>query len=316
MLSGDGEEGDPATRCPVLLFHPLANISGLYFALYAGVYGRAVQLFERFRVEDWAAAVRHHRPRLLWLPPAAIAMVVDAGVPPEALSGALAMRSGAAPLSGTLRDRFETTYGLPILSHYGASEFGGIVAAMTRGDHARYGAAKRGSVGRARPGVALRVVDPEQGTPCPAGATGLLEVGAPRVGPGWMRTTDLARLDADGFLFLEGRSDDAINRGGFKILPEQVADVLRGHRAVRDVVVVGLPDGRLGEVPVATVVLSEQGAGTGAQELEAFARRHLLAYQVPVRFLFVDDLPRTGTMKVDRRKVLALFDQEAGERSA
>src|SRR5690606_15979475 len=148
-----GDDGNLAERPPLLLFHPLANISGLYLAIYGGVFGRAMQLFERFSVEAWVAAVRRHRPRLLWLPPAAIAMLVDAGVPPEALSSAVAMRSGAAPLSDSLRDRFEATYGIPILSHYGASEFCGIVAAVTLADYRRFGAAKRGSVGRARPGV-------------------------------------------------------------------------------------------------------------------------------------------------------------------
>lgn len=305
-----GATEPPEARPPILLFHPLANISGLYLALYAGVIGRTVQLFERFRVEDWVAAVERHRPRLLWLPPAAIRMVVDAEVPAERLRGAVAMRSGAAPLAPGLRDLFESRYGIPILSHYGASEFGGIVADWMLADHRRFGAAKRGSVGRARPGMALRAVVPETGEACAAGAVGLLEVQAPRVGPGWIRTTDLARIDEDGFLFLEGRADDAINRGGFKILPEQVADVLRAHAAVRDAVVVGLPDPRLGQVPAAAVVLREAGRGPDADELERYARGHLLSYQVPARFLFLEELPRTGTMKVDRQRLLALFVEE------
>ncbi len=313
MLADVEGEAVPRERPPILLFHPLANVSGLYLALYGGVAGRKMQLFERFRVEDWAAAVERHRPRLLWLPPAAIRMVVDAAVPCETLAGAVAMRSGAAPLDPDLRDRFEATYGIPILSHYGASEFGGIVADWSLADYRRFSASKRGSVGRARPGMALRSVEPESGEPCAAGTQGLLEVLAPRVDPNWIRTTDLARIDADGFLFLEGRADDAINRGGFKILPDQVADVLRRHHAVRDVVVVGLADPRLGQVPAAAVVLRDGQDAVGAEELARFARLHLLAYQVPVRFLIVEDLPRTGTMKVDRRRAGDLFSRATAD---
>jgi acyl-CoA synthetase (AMP-forming)/AMP-acid ligase II len=155
-------------------------------------------------------------------------------------------------------------------------------------------------------------VDQESGAECSAGQIGLLEAKVGRVGGDWIRTTDLARLDKDGFLYLEGRADEAINRGGFKILPEQVTSVLREHPAVGDVAVVGLPDRRLGQVPVAVIVRRSGARAVSEAELTQHCRRHLLAYQVPARFRFAEELPRTGTLKIDRRRVLELFTDEEG----
>jgi acyl-coenzyme A synthetase/AMP-(fatty) acid ligase len=126
-----------------------------------------------------------------------------------------------------------------------------------------------------------------------------LEVRALRVGNDWIRTTDLASIDEDGFLYLHGRADSAINRGGFKVLPEEVAHVLRQHAKVADAAVVGVADARLGQVPVAAVELRNAAQPPTEQELDAFARGRLLSYAVPVRFLIVDALPRNASMKVN-----------------
>ena len=98
-------------------------------------------------------------------------------------------------------------------------------------------------------GVTLRIVDQTTHEPLPAGSVGLLEACVTRTGGGWIRTTDLALLDTEGFLFLVGRADAAINRGGFKVIPDQVAAILRAHPSVADAAVVGIPNLRLGEVP-------------------------------------------------------------------
>jgi long-chain acyl-CoA synthetase len=136
----------------------------------------------------------------------------------------------------------------------------------------------------------------------------VLEACVQRVSDDWIRTTDLASLDADGFLYLHGRADSAINRGGFKVLPEEVAHVLRQHAKVADAAVIGLADARLGQVPVAAV---EPRQGTDApteDELEAYARSKLIAYQVPVRFLVLDTLPRNTSMKVSLPELRKMFE--------
>lgn len=289
-------------------FYPLANIAGLYFLAHCAYAGRTTVLLPKFAVDSWVRAVKVTRPTILYIPPAAIRMTLDARVPAEDLTGALIMRTGNAPLEDHVRAAFEARYGVPVLSHYGATEFCGVVTTWLMGDVQRYGRTHRHSLGRARPGVTLRVVDAASCAPMSTGELGVLEVRAERVGPEWIRTTDLARIDADGFLFVEGRADGAINRGGFKVLPEQVVAVLLSHPAILDAGVIGVKDLRLGEVPVAALVGRPGIELPSTLELDQFARSHLAAYQVPASFVFVTDLPKTESMKLDRRRLRSMLD--------
>ena len=220
---------------------------------------------------------------------------------------------GAAPLDPAVHARFEARYGIPILLSYGATEFAGPVAMMTAELHAAWGETKRGSVGRALPGVSLRVVDPERANPLPAGETGLLQVIAPRIGPDWIPTADLAAIDHDGFLFLKGRADGAIMRGGFKVLPETIEAALLLHPAVAEVAVTGIADPRVGQVPAAAVCLAPGSGPVDPAELESHLRRHVLATHVPARWLICTELPRTPSLKVDRRAVQRLFSAGLAE---
>jgi acyl-CoA synthetase (AMP-forming)/AMP-acid ligase II len=117
-------------------------------------------------------------------------------------------------------------------------------------------------------------------------------------------------LDADGFMFHRGRADGAIVRGGFKILPELVVEALRKHPAVAAAAVVGAPDARLGQTPVAAIELNPGVPRPSEAELEEHARRHLYTTHVPTKFLIVDALPRTPSLKVSTPGVLALFAQQ------
>ncbi|MFP5305519.1 MAG: ANL family adenylate-forming protein, partial [Gammaproteobacteria bacterium] len=293
----------------VLATQPLVHIGGIWGAVSAVIAGRALVLFEKFSVDAWHDAVKRHRPKLAALPPTAIRMVFDAGVPKEDLASLIAIRSGTAPLDPELQEAFEARYGVPILNAYGATEFAGGVAGWTLDDHRKFAVAKRGAVGRAQPGCELRVVDRDIFDVLPPGHVGLLEVRARHVGDGsWLRTTDLAELDADGFLYIRGRADDAIIRGGFKILPGDVAKALLRHPSVREASVVGVPDARLGAVPVAAVELYDGRPRPSETELLQFAREHLVSYQVPVALKIVDALPRTPSLKVAQPAVRALFE--------
>lgn len=293
----------------VFAVQPVVHIGGIWSVVSAFIAGRSIALFEKFNVPDWHAAVLRHRPKLVPLVPTALRMVYDAALPKEDLSSLIAIRTGTAPLDPDLKERFEERYGIPVLDSYGATEFAGGVAGWTFDDHKQFARAKRGSVGRVQPGCALRVVDRETGAELPHGQTGLLEVRAPHIAGGaWVRTTDLADLDADGFLYVRGRADDAIIRGGFKILPADVAKVLLQHPSVKEASVVGLPDARLGAVPVAAVELHTGAPIPSEAELIAHARQHLTAYMVPVGVKVVEALPRTPSMKVAQPGVRALFE--------
>jgi acyl-coenzyme A synthetase/AMP-(fatty) acid ligase len=241
------------------------------------------------------------------LVPSALRMVLDADVAPEDLAGIQVVTSGSAKLDADVQLAFERRYGIPVLPSYGATEFAGGVAGWTLPLHREWGETKRGSVGRPQPGREVRVVHPDAGDPLPVDEVGLIEIRSGGKGP-WHRTTDLGRIDADGFVWIVGRSDDAILRGGFKITPADVVRVLVSHPGVRDACVVGLPDPRLGQVPVAAVELRD-GAATDGEALREFAREHLTSYQVPAEVLVVPALPRTPSLKVSQPEVRALFEK-------
>ena len=185
----------------------------------------------------------------------------------------------------------------------------GGVAGWTLRDYEAHGKNKRGSVGRANAGVELRVVDLANGALLGPEEVGLLEVKTRQhsAQTGWVRTTDFARIDAEGFLFVLGRADGAINRGGFKLLPAQVEKILEEHPSVAEAVVVGLPDERLGEVPVAALVLRDGAPRIDEAELERLANERLTGYQRPARYRIVEALPRTPSMKVSQPEVRSLF---------
>jgi acyl-CoA synthetase (AMP-forming)/AMP-acid ligase II len=120
-------------------------------------------------------------------------------------------------------------------------------------------------------------------------------------------TTDLARLDADGFLYILGRADHAIIRGGFKVLPEDIKAALERHPAVRGAAVVSRDDRRLGAVPVAAVELRRNVDTIGPADLLAYAETVLARYELPTEIRVLDELPRTDSGKTDLAAIGALF---------
>jgi long-chain acyl-CoA synthetase len=292
---------------PAILLKPFSHAGGLFGLLLALYQARPVVLMERFSPEEWARAIRQYQPKSASLVPAMIQMVMQAQIPPEQLRSLKAIRSGTAPLDPQLQSEFESRYGIPILIDYGAAEFIGGVAGWSLGDYRQFGSAKRGSVGRARPDVHLQIIDTQSGAVLPTGSVGVLEIKCNRFGPDWFRTADLASIDTDGFLFLHGRADDSINRGGFKIMPEEVAAVLRRYPGVREAAVVGRPDPRLGQVPVAAIEMEPGVPAPAPEQIEAFAREHLTAYMIPKEFQFMTALPRTASMKVSRVELKAML---------
>src|SRR5262249_24816639 len=205
--------------------------------------------------------------------PARWRLVLDALLVPADLASVRSVVSGTAPLAPDDADAFREKYGVPVLVSYAATEFGGAVAGWNLDDHDRFWATKRGSIGRAHSGCALRVVDPDSGAVLGVDEEGLLEVKAHQISDGseWTRTTDLARIDADGFVWILGRADQAIIRGGFKVRPEDVRAALERDPRVRGAAVVSRADARLGAVPVAAVELRPGQPTVSAEDLLAEA---------------------------------------------
>jgi acyl-coenzyme A synthetase/AMP-(fatty) acid ligase len=283
-------------------------MSGIFRMLLNVCEGRRIALLDRFRVPDWVALVERHRPRAVSLVPAALGMVYEADVDRGVFDSVEVVTSGSAALDPDLQRRFEQRYGVAVLPSYGATEFAGGVAGWTLPLHREWIDRKLGSVGRPQPGRRIRVVDPESGSECTVGAQGVLEVGTGE--HEWVRTTDLARIDGDGFVWIDGRTDDAILRGGFKVFPKEIVDALRSHPAVHDAGAAGVPDARLGQVPVAAIELNA-GLTATEDDLLGLLRDRLASYKVPVAVRIVDALPRTPSMKVSGPGVRALFEEGA-----
>lgn len=282
---------------------PLVHIGGVYRVLQCVAEARSFALLPRFELQRWADVVRRHRPKAVSLVPTALRMVLQSELTREDLSSIQAVTSGTAPLSADDADAFTEKFGIPVLTSYAATEFGGGVAGWSLADHRQFWTTKRGSVGRATLGAQLRIVD-EDGTALGTDAAGLLEVKPGQLGPdaAWIRTTDLGRIDADGFLWILGRADQAIIRGGFKVMPEDVRAALETHPGVRGAVVVGRPDDRLGETPVAMVELRD-GVSVTADELLDHLGTRLARYEIPTEVAIVESIPRTPSGKADLRAV-------------
>ncbi|HUO12291.1 MAG TPA: long-chain fatty acid--CoA ligase, partial [Caulobacteraceae bacterium] len=292
----------------------VVHIGGVWGLFGAVMAGRAIALYDKFTVEAWRQSVEEFRPKTSGAPPAALRMILDANLPKETFSSLLSLGAGTAALDPAIVDEFLKRYDLPVLSNYGATEFAGGVASWSLKAFRQYWTTKRGAVGRVHHGVEARIVDPDTDQVLPFGAEGLLELKGFQVGDGesWVRTTDRGVLDEDRFLWIRGRADNAINRGGFKVHPDEVVAVLEQHPSVREASVVGVPDRRLGLVPVAAVILRAGAARPSDAELANWVRGKLMAYCVPVAFMVVDDLPRTPSMKVSTPAVRELFAERSG----
>ena len=293
-----------------MIVNPLTHIGGIYGCIGALAAGRKIALLEKFTVDDWVAAVKRNRPAVAPAVPSAVRMLLDADVDPRDLSSLRSLISGTAPLSPDLVDAFLAKYDIPICGNYGATEFAGAIAGWTIDDFRARWTEKRGAVGRVHADIEARVVDPQTGAPLPSGEEGLLELKGKQLGNDlqWLRTTDRAALDVDRFLFIRGRADNAIIRGGFKVHPDDVVLALNDHPAVRESAVVGIADDRLGAVPAAAIILKDGAATPAESDLKAWLKERLIAYQVPVHIRVVPDFPRTPSMKPSAPGLRALFE--------
>jgi acyl-coenzyme A synthetase/AMP-(fatty) acid ligase len=297
---------------PNLVPLSLSLWAGIYQVLFAFRNGAAVILMPAFEPVAFAALVAEFGVRSVVLPPAAMTMLAD-----DERVGSLAplryVRSITAPLSTLQARRFVDRFGVAVLNCYGQTELGGEIVGWTAADWREFGATKLGAVGRPHPGIEVRAdpdLDGELVVRTPALRDGARRAGGGRTtASGWYRTGDLGRVDDDGFVWIDGRVSQMINRGGLKVFPAEVEEVLRLAPGVADVAVVGVPDARLGQVPWAFVVLTP-GAALELPALDELARTHLAPYKVPVAVRVVDRLPRNDVGKVLARDLVAAANEE------
>lgn len=307
----------PSVRPPIIHALSMATITGARGVLGAAMRGRGIAMLERVDVEAWSRLVERFGVRRAGLPPAAMRMMLDQRIPPARLASLDAWVTGSAPLDPVLQVEFEDYFGVPVLLAYGSTELGGPVATWTPELHREWSRRKLGSAGRASEGAELRVVSESTGEPLGPDDVGILTVrrrGDRSVGDrggAWIRTSDRARIDSDGFVFIAGRVDDVIIRGGNKVSLGEVEEVFARHPAVRDAGAVDLADRRLGQVPAVAVVL-RAGQSATPEELRAWARERLVPYKVPALIRIVAELPMGGSHKVNRGELRKILREVAG----
>jgi acyl-CoA synthetase (AMP-forming)/AMP-acid ligase II len=309
---GPGERG----YNPLPLFHVNAQVIGL---LATVVSGASLVLDRRFDAEAYWARVTQWSPTWLNAVPAVLASLVAQPPPPDAaLVGLRFARSASAPLSTATQRAFTTHTGIRVLETYGMTEAAGQITANPLDPAAR----REGSVGLPV-GVGLAVLDPA-GRPVPAGEQGMVALRGRQVtaqylelsttgcehsrpardGSGWLPTGDIGLQDEDGFVYLAGRADDVINRGGEKVFPQEVENILLTHPCVRSAAVVGAPHERLGQVPVAYVTVHPEQADSGlVQVLHGLCGQRLARYKRPTAIEIRATLPTGPTGKVLRRRL-------------
>lgn len=315
----------------VVVALPVAHIMG--FATLVGMATAAVPVYflPRFRPGDVLDAIEDRRCSGFVGVPAMYRMMLEAGAEHRDLGSVRVWMSGADVMPSDLARRFKqfgASATLPIVGDvgeaafvegYGMVEVGGGVAAKVSPPYLPLGVGE--TVGFRLPGYRFQVVD-EDDQPVGMGGLGELWVSGPGVlrgywnapdatdaaltPDGWLRTGDLVRVGPLGTVMFCGRRKHTVKSGGYSVYPLEVEALLEEHPDVIEASVVGIPDAKLGEVPAAAVRLRPRASVDG-DELVGWASERMAAYKSPRRVIVVDELPRTGTEKVQKERLVELF---------
>jgi len=311
---GSAEEGDTALVA-VPPYH-VAGLANLLTNLYAG---RRLVYMAAFDAGEWLGCVRRERVTHALLVPTMLARVVaevpdgDAGTP---TLRSLAYGGARMPLP-VLEQALRAFPAAGFVNAYGLTETASSIAVLSPEDHRAALTSddqavrdRLGSVGRALPGIEFQIRG-DDGSPLGPGQTGLVFVRGDQISGeyggasaldsgGWFATRDRGRLDADGYLFIEGRADDTIIRGGENIAPAEIEDVLLAYPGISEAAVLGVPDPEWGQRVVAVVV----GQGD-AEEIRQWVKQRLRSSKTPETIIFRPELPKTETGKLLRRVLQA-----------
>lgn len=285
---------------------PLFHVGGLSILLRSAIYGTTVVVHPAFDESAVNDALRDEGISLLSLVPTMLQRMLDADELPYP-GTVRAVLVGGGPVTRELLTR-ALSRGLPVLQTYGLSEAASQVTTLAPVDAAGHA----GSAGK--PLICTQVrIDAAPGEPgeilvsgptVTPGYFGDPEATARAIEDGWLHTGDIGRMDSDGFLYVLDRREDLIVTGGENVYPADVEGHLLQHPLVHAAAVVGIPDGRWGQLVAAAVVA---GAGFDPEEASAWLRQRMAAYKVPRRFAVVESLPATASGKVQRHRCRELF---------
>jgi long-chain acyl-CoA synthetase len=303
----------------VLALPAFHSFSQTVCVITAMVTGTGISVVPRIDRAELGYSLINHRPTIFPGVPALFHMLSMAPAPPPEMNPVRLYISGGAPLPMPVQMRFEENYKKPIYEGYGLTEASPVVSWNLPGHN------RPGSVGMPITGVQVKVTD-EMGNPAPTDTVGELCVRsdsvmmgyykleqdtASAIVEGWLRTGDMARIDADGYITIVERKKDLIIHKGLNVYPSEVEAVLLQCREIAEVAVVGAYDGANGEVPEAFIVFHPDLSVPEA-ELKRLCKENLAAYKIPRRFHYAPQLPKTSTGKI-RKTELKTGLQPRGE---
>jgi acyl-CoA synthetase (AMP-forming)/AMP-acid ligase II len=313
-----------------ILTVPLYHVAGVQ-AVMAAIYGgRTLAMMRQFEVKDWMNTVQEEKANRAMLVPTMLKRVIDE---PDFgkydLSSLRVITYGAAPMPfEVIKKAIEVFPGVMFINAFGQTETASTITTLGPDDHVITGTEEekakklkrlQSSIGRPMDDVEIKIVDGDL-KEVPTGEVGEILARGPRVmsgywkdaektakaltPDGWLRTSDKGYVDDEGYIYLAGRGDDMIIRGGENISPEEVENVLYAHPSIEEAAVIGVPDPDWGQEPKAIVVL-KKGRTAPADEIMEFCRQRLSSFKRPRYIAFIDELPRTSTGKVLKRDLRA-----------
>jgi long-chain acyl-CoA synthetase len=301
---------DEAVLVSVPPFH-IAGVAAILSSTYAG---RRVVPLPRFSPEAWLAATAREGVTHAFVVPTMLARIVAQieQDPDVDVSSLRHLAYGGSRMPTPILEQALTLFpNAEFVNAYGLTETSSTVCILGPDDHraAQHSAdatvrARLGSVGRPVPGVEVRVVDGEIQVRGAQVSGDYVGQGSQRDDDGWLHTGDRGRVDDDGYVFVDGRGDDTIIRGGENLAPAEIEDTLLRHPAVAGAAVVGIPDEEWGE-QVAAMVVARPGASLDPDDVRGYVRDHLGSLKTPQVLVIVDELPHTATGKILRREVRA-----------
>ncbi len=286
--------------------------------------GGVLVTMPRFDLEVFLRICQDHRARRMWIvPPVALALAKHPLVDDYDLSALEQVFSGAAPMGNALSDAVASRFDCAMLQGYGMTELA-PVSHITPLSTPRSGAS-----GLAVPNTRCRIVSPETGADLPPGEEGELWIKGPQVmigylnneqatkdtltSDGWLKTGDMAIIDADGYMFVVDRLKELIKYKGFQVAPAELEATLVAHPKIQDAAVIGQHDEEAGEIPVAFVVC--QDPAPSQEEIQAYVGSQLSHYKQLHRVTFVETIPKSPSGKILRRLLRDSHGNETAPRS-
>jgi acyl-CoA synthetase (AMP-forming)/AMP-acid ligase II len=322
------EPASPEIEERNLLTVPLYHVAGIQ-AMLAAIYGgRTLVMMKQFEVKEWMGTIQREKATRAMLVPTMLKRVID---DPDFgkydLSSIKVITYGAAPMPfEVISKAIKIMPWVRFINAFGQTETASTITTLGPEDHIIEGTEEQrekklkrlaSSIGRPLPDVEVKIVDDEGKALRPLEVGEILARG-PRImtgywrdeqktsevmtGDGWLRTGDMGWMDEEGYIYLTGRGDDMIIRGGENISPEEVENVLHSHPKIEEAAVIGVPDPEWGQEPRAVVVL-KRGETATSEEIIEFCRARLAGFKRPRSAVFIDSLPRNPMGKVLRKKL-------------